>query len=121
MQFAVCPECRGNGSRVNPAIDGNGITADEFAEMTYDDPEFPEDYFSGVYDVRCQNCNGERVVPECKTDNCSNPVIRVPWDAEDEPQFFTNCEDHLSDKAAKEMKEYYRYAQEMASERSVGA
>lgn len=55
--YAVCSKCQGKGSHVNPAVDGHGISADEFAE----DPSFEEEYFNGTYDITCQKCNGERV------------------------------------------------------------
>jgi hypothetical protein len=29
--FEVCPRCEGEGSHVNPAVDGNGLTAEDFA------------------------------------------------------------------------------------------
>ena len=58
--WGVCPTCDGKGKHVNPAIDENGISADEFRE----DPEFAQDYFSGVYDQPCAECDGRRVVPE---------------------------------------------------------
>ena len=57
----VCPRCRGEGSYVNPAIDGNGITADEMAELGDD---FREDYMAGTYDVPCELCHGRRVVTD---------------------------------------------------------
>jgi hypothetical protein len=57
-KFAVCPRCRGKGSHVNPAVDGNGLTQEDFDE----DPDFRENYFAGVYDVACHECNGKRVV-----------------------------------------------------------
>lgn len=57
---AVCPSCRGHGKYVNPFVDGNGISAEEF----YQDPEFAEAYFSGVYDVVCEECQGTNVVDE---------------------------------------------------------
>ena len=56
---SVCPNCRGKGTHVNRAIDGNGITSDEMAELG---PDFFEDYMSGVYDVACDECKGLRVV-----------------------------------------------------------
>jgi len=59
FEFEVCPTCRGRGSHVEPGIDCNGLTAEDFAE----DPDFREDYFSGRYDVPCYRCNGEKVVP----------------------------------------------------------
>lgn len=61
---AVCRRCDGTGSHTNPAIDEHGISPSEFEE----DPDFREAYFSGVYDVRCEDCRGERVVPEIVVD-----------------------------------------------------
>lgn len=60
FRWGVCPTCDGKGSHVNPSIDANGLTAEDF----YDDPDFAEDYSSGLYDVPCYECGGRRVVPE---------------------------------------------------------
>ena len=57
--FEVCPECGGSGTHCNRNIDGNGLTAEDFAE----DPDFAEDYFAGNYDVICEMCDGLRVYP----------------------------------------------------------
>lgn len=57
--WEVCDVCDGNGQHVNPSIDSHGITSDEM----YADPDFAEDYFRGVYDVSCAQCNGRRVMP----------------------------------------------------------
>jgi hypothetical protein len=62
--YEVCWRCDGTGSHVNPSIDGNGISAEQFAE----DPEFKEAYFSGAYDVACYECRGARVLPEVVED-----------------------------------------------------
>jgi cytochrome c5 len=56
--YQVCPVCEGEGKTVNPNIDANGLTAEDFAE----DPDFAEDYRSGVYDITCNACHGQRVV-----------------------------------------------------------
>jgi len=56
-EFEVCDMCDGHGKVVNPSIDAGGLSAEDF----YDDPDFREDYFFGVYDVICPNCNGLRV------------------------------------------------------------
>lgn len=56
----VCSRCDGNGTHTNPAIDEHGISPQEFDE----DPDFREAYFSGAYDVRCEECRGEKVLPE---------------------------------------------------------
>lgn len=61
--FVVCEYCRGQGKYVNPSIDSHGISPEEFDE----DPSFREDYFSGRFDVKCQACKGQRVLPEPKT------------------------------------------------------
>ena len=60
-KWAVCSVCHGEGKHVNPSIDCNGLTADDFAE----DPELAENYYAGAYDVDCHRCGGrttERVV-----------------------------------------------------------
>lgn len=62
--YVVCHGCGGKGSHVNRAIDGNGISPEEFAE----DPDFAEAYFSGRYDVPCEDCGGERVLAEVDLD-----------------------------------------------------
>lgn len=58
IKFAVCHVCRGKGSVVNPSIDCNGITADEY------DDDFRDDYFGGAYDIACPFCFGTRVEPD---------------------------------------------------------
>lgn len=57
--YEVCHKCDGKGTHVNPAVDGHGISREEFDE----DPEFREAYMSGVYDITCQHCEGLRVIP----------------------------------------------------------
>lgn len=54
----VCGRCDGTGKHVNPAVDGHGLSREDFDE----DPDFAEDYFSGVFDVTCHECHGERVL-----------------------------------------------------------
>lgn len=58
-KYEVCPSCEGHGKYVNPAIDGNGITGDEWEEMGEESQEM---YLSGGYDVTCEECGGNRVV-----------------------------------------------------------
>lgn len=57
-KYDVCPRCEGHGKHVNPNVDGNGISQEEFDA----DPDFRDNYFAGVYDVQCSFCKGERVV-----------------------------------------------------------
>ncbi len=54
----VCTCCDGRGSTVDPSIDSNGISQDEFDE----DPDFQERYFSGGFDIICPHCEGNNVV-----------------------------------------------------------
>jgi hypothetical protein len=61
LHWVVCDRCRGEGKHTNPSIDGNGITDREWAEMCYEDESFAQNYFSGVYDVTCEECDGRRV------------------------------------------------------------
>jgi len=58
-KLEVCDTCEGKGKHVNPSIDSEGISAEEFSE----DPDFAEEYMSGSYDVTCYECKGLRVVP----------------------------------------------------------
>ena len=61
LAWEVCPTCNGKGTHVNPSIDCGGLSSDSFA----DDPDFEDSYFSGVYDVQCYGCCGDRVLPFC--------------------------------------------------------
>ena len=58
-KFEVCHQCAGSGNMVNPRVDAGGLSQEDFDE----DPEFREDYFSGRYDMRCNQCKGQRVTP----------------------------------------------------------
>jgi len=58
----VCPRCDGEGTHTNPSIDGNGLTQSDIDEAMHDDPEFLDNYFGGVYDVMCHECDGKRVI-----------------------------------------------------------
>ena len=61
----VCPSCDGRGHYVNPAIDGNGISVEEWCDWTDDDREA---YLSGRYDIVCEECNGRNVVERLRDD-----------------------------------------------------
>ena len=64
----VCFTCQGRGSHVNPDIDSHGITADEMSELGED---FQESYFSGVYDVDCTQCKGNKVIAVVNHEACN--------------------------------------------------
>lgn len=59
FEYEVCERCQGHGKHTNPSIDGNGLTSSELVDLG---EEFLEDYLRGIYDVRCEKCNGQRVV-----------------------------------------------------------
>jgi hypothetical protein len=63
--WEICGRCCGEGKHVNPGVDGDGISQEEFDH----DPDFEEAYFSGVYDVTCEECDGagKHVVPDFKS------------------------------------------------------
>lgn len=84
IHFAVCPTCDGKGSHVNPSIDCNGISAEDF----YNDRDFAEDYMQGMYDVPCYGCKGQRVVPEIDTKQTKKDVLELYYELiEDREQY----------------------------------
>jgi len=76
ITFEVCGTCDGRGTHVNPSIDAGGLTAEDFA----DDPDFAEDYRSGVHDVTCYECDGRRVVPVCQDDEVNEEIANQQAD-----------------------------------------
>jgi len=72
-KYEVCPKCEGRGSIVNPSVDGNGISPEQFAE----DPDFEEAYFAGVYDIKCPECHGQRVVAVPDVRSCTYAQKRL--------------------------------------------
>jgi hypothetical protein len=64
MKWEVCGLCNGRGKHVNPSIDCNGLTGEDFAE----DPDFAQDYFAGRYDQQCNCCHGRTTVPAIDED-----------------------------------------------------
>lgn len=124
MKYAVCPRCRGEGSHVNPSVDGHGITAEEMDELG---PEFLDDYMGGVYDVRCEQCHGDRVVPACRADDCNEPVVGGkhyyddPISGAELSVPYIHCVVHLSDLERECWQERLDYQDEVAAERRMGA
>lgn len=74
-KWAVCPVCDGKGSHVNPSIDCDGITGEEFA----DDPQFAEEYLDGLYDEVCNRCRGRTTVPVLDRGDC-DPLLLDLYD-----------------------------------------
>lgn len=101
MKFEVCSRCAGKGTHVNPSVDGHGITQSE-RENEWSHDEW-EGYLSGAYDVTCDDCRGQRVMPVVDEE----AVTRQKLDAEYE----IICEHET--RAA-------MYAREEAHERRMG-
>jgi hypothetical protein len=79
LKYEACPTCQGRGKHTNPSIDSHGLSAEDFAE----DPDFLQDYFSGVYDVACYECGGRTtvaVVDEAR----ANPEQLALWHAQEQ-------------------------------------
>jgi len=70
VKFELCSRCEGKGTHVNPAVDGNGITGEEWANDWDEDSR--EMYMTGGYDVSCYACHGKRVVPVADRERMSD-------------------------------------------------
>lgn len=74
----VCPTCNGKGHHVNPSIDAGGLSQEDFDG----DPDFYEDYMSGMYDVSCYECGGENVVEDVDYERAKHecPELLKEWE-----------------------------------------
>jgi len=70
----VCPQCGGDGMMVNRSIDGQGLDPND-PDL---DKDFWEDYLSGRYDVRCDECYGNNVVDEVDEARLPEDIL-VQW------------------------------------------
>lgn len=93
----VCERCEGFGTHLNPSIGEHAYSAEEFAESF--DEEGREQYFKrgGIYDVRCERCNGERVInvlceKECKTEEQKEALRCIHAAEKEERQYRAECE-----------------------------
>jgi DnaJ-class molecular chaperone len=88
----ICDRCEGHGSYVNPNIDGNGITGDEWAQWS---DEEQETYLSGGYDVTCEDCNGNGTlqVPDVEACNANQLDILKRYNDKlaDEAKYDAEC------------------------------
>lgn len=71
----VCFRCDGTGTHVNPNVDGNGLSQEDFDA----DPDFKESYFRGDYDVCCSECKGARVLDVVNYEALT-PKMKVRYD-----------------------------------------
>ena len=75
-KMEVCGRCDGEGTHVNPAIDGNGISSEQMDEWSSPDWDFREEYMRGTYDVRCEECKGANVVPVVDEERCDPELLK---------------------------------------------
>jgi len=68
LPFVVCPVCEGHGTH-GPGHVFTQADRDEYDPQEWDD--MMENYRDGIYDVRCENCDGQRVVKaDCPCWDC---------------------------------------------------
>jgi len=85
--YEVCPRCEGRGTQCKLGA----MTGDEYRDMLDGDPDFPEDYKSGLYDEPCRECHGQRVVPVITRERC-RPAELEAYDREQQEQAdFDEC------------------------------
>ena len=86
--YEVCGLCNGKAKVVNPSIDCNGITAEDF----YEDPDFYDAYMSGSFDIACPECGGQRVVPTINREMI-DPVLleQIDKSIEEDRDFEQQC------------------------------
>jgi len=72
-RWELCDVCDGKGTHVNPNIDRQGLTADDF----HDDPDFFDNYRRGDYDIPCNRCGGRRVVAVVDEDATEAPLLKL--------------------------------------------
>lgn len=93
-RWEICGRCHGNGSHVNPAVDGWS------RDSEWADDDFIEGYFEGRYDVRCE-------------EGCDHGKIRVPDESRMTPA--------LIEAWHRQLREEWEYRQEVLAERRMGA
>ena len=72
-RWELCDVCDGKGTHVNPNIDRNGLTAEDF----HDDPDFFDNYRRGDYDMSCNRCGGRRVVAVVDEDHTESHLLKL--------------------------------------------
>ena len=86
-ELVECHVCYGDGYHTNPAIDGHGISAQDF----YDDPEFESEYRMGMYDIRCNCCHGEKQIPQASWQNSKSNLEKYNETIRAHDEFQRHC------------------------------
>lgn len=73
ITWETCDVCDGKGQHVNPNIDRQGLTAEDF----HDDPDFSDSYRRGDYDIVCNRCGGKKVVAVVDAAACDPAYLKI--------------------------------------------
>lgn len=68
-KWAVCPNCRGNGTT---SAHLGAFTGEDMARLGR---EFRDDYMAGRYDRECRECNGRTTVQVVDTDRADAEAL----------------------------------------------
>jgi len=82
VRMEVCPTCDGRGTHVKASVDAGGYN---FEDDDYDDQEGESSYWSGAYDVTCETCHGNNVVPSICREGADKETLAL-WDDESEEE-----------------------------------
>lgn len=72
-RFEVCPTCEGRGQHSRRF---GAIAMEDFMGPDWDD-DSRDDYLSGRYDERCEECQGKRVVSVADRARCTPEQIKL--------------------------------------------
>jgi DnaJ-class molecular chaperone len=92
-RYEVCDRCEGRGTQCRIGA----MTGSEYHEHCHDDPDFPENYKSGMYDEPCQECRGLRVVAVVDRERCHPDQLEV-WDKQCEAEAEREAHDRYVDR-----------------------
>ena len=83
IHYVVCPVCNGRGEFVNPDIDRQGLSREDFDQ----DPDFAEDYISGRFNIPCGLCHGNNVIPEANRKEEREELEAALYEAYEPPEY----------------------------------
>lgn len=95
----VCPKCEGSGYHLTESIGEHAYSQEEFDEAFEPGSEERENYFrrGGIYDVKCETCEGANVITVPDKARCTTPEqkeLLKRWYAHlrDQREYQAECE-----------------------------
>ena len=87
IRMQVCPTCDGRGTHIRPSIDAAGF--DDWDDV---DENGESNYFAGAYDITCETCHGNNVVPSICREGANKATLAL-WDKQlaDEAEYNRLC------------------------------